>query len=120
MSDTELSRFRCPLCNGEIGEAEKFFFCKDYKYRKKKCDYKIWKKMFNIDLSAKQLRELLAHGKTQDEVYGFIDRTTNEVVSHKLYYNKRLNQVRFLYDDNYNPLADKLEESVVEEEFVTN
>lgn len=92
------TKYKCPLCGGDVYERDNFYGCANYRIKDGNCQYKIWKKLFDIELPQKALDELLSGDVTSTEIDGFINKSTGMKQSHRLYYNKRQNMVKFFYD----------------------
>jgi DNA topoisomerase-3 len=59
---------KCPLCKGTIIESEKTFSCANWKSSHGSCRFAIWKNMFGISVSRELACELLANGRTKEEL----------------------------------------------------
>lgn len=93
-----IEKYKCPICNAPLIEDFLSFGCSRYEGKGFGCQYRIFKEMFGIKLSEKDLDDLLTRGVTENAIYGFIDKSTGKTVSRRLYYNTRRNQVRFWYE----------------------
>lgn len=83
----------CPKCGGIVTENAKFWGCQNYKDG---CNYKIWKTIFEIPLSEKNLDDLLTTGETSEEVDGFWSKKMSQEFSAKLRYDAETNHLQFV------------------------